>query len=57
MATAVPGSFTRAAPGESLGRIKPGAQWDSRRSLRSCRSIVTEMLQKSHCVVFVRNID
>jgi hypothetical protein len=31
MATAVFDRFTRAAPGESPGRTKPGAQWDSRR--------------------------
>jgi hypothetical protein len=31
MATAVPGTFTRAALGESLGRTKPGVQRDSRR--------------------------
>jgi hypothetical protein len=31
MATAVPGCFTPAAPTESPGRTKPGAQWDSRR--------------------------
>jgi hypothetical protein len=31
MATAVLGTFTRAALGESLGRTKPGAQRDSRR--------------------------
>jgi len=31
MATAVPGCFTPAAPGESPGCTKPGAKWDSRR--------------------------